>query len=1058
MDWNILGIEETKDKAAITAAYREKLKTVNPEDSPEEFMALRESYEEALKLADEEEKPKEEDNSPLGLWKKELSDIYEDLGRRIDVSEWTRLMNEDICLALDTRADCEEAMLAFFMEHFHVPQKVWIYLDSEFSFIERKEELYEKYPKDFVDYVIINGIKLGERLPYSLFYPGKSGKDSDTYISLFNKASRTPWAEEGPVFDEMNKLSERHPYGDTMMIRCRMDTENIDLMDDLKAVSDKYPGDGYLIMEVAEAMYGKERWSECEEWCQKVSKDDPDYYHSLRLRSYSLAKQEKFEDAIKVLHIMMSEAGGDRKQLYELSELRKEWNQSLITKYEEELKERPDDDHLLFDLAWCYLQNDRNEDCLKLAEKIKEDSLDVFDYNNLMGQTYLSLSRPLDALPCIEKLIDYLKDLKPDGTEETDRRISRFQEMNARRAACLYEAGRVDEAISAYKEAEAIDPNDGETLTEITQIYMHKKDYESAYEYAKKLVAARPGSYHGYLLLAYCCFELRKDGDAFDAINRAISMDGSDLSSYILKLRILIRNGVYDEAHSLIDYLRENGVNDAAVLEACEAMLYEQEDGDQKEALKKYEAVVKKVEEQDQYIGFENEVYYRMASLTAAIADSENRVARKEILALLEKSLKYAPDDPDALDYKAWLLKKEGKLEESLEIYKGLEKLQRNNLDVERQIAEIYYSDLDFKAPQSLEYYQKLLADKETADYHFYVGMCYFYMDDYDNAIKHFLREQEMEPDVLDGYYRLSHVYLALGRNEEALKEAKKVIDIIKDKEEDQSRYYIHLARIYRRMRMPSEAIEAIRTALDKYGYAKANKDMFEIAIQFGLWQEAENILKRWKVNRDQAKDWSGKEAMFLALKGEKLRSKLYFADKAAVMNKDDLELMKMIFGSTDKAVKEELKIRKQRLSDALKNGWDLYQVYSNYAFSLLKAGETDKAKEMAANALTAIDKEQPPNHRYMALYESKKAADLAMTGRIEEAKLLLEKVRTMPLCENCNYPSCKDADIYAVEIAVAEGKYKQALEMSEDFLKKWPDETDFLILKNYLISKGLDK
>ena len=42
MDWTLLGIEETKDKEAITAAYREKLKGINPEDRPEEFMALRE--------------------------------------------------------------------------------------------------------------------------------------------------------------------------------------------------------------------------------------------------------------------------------------------------------------------------------------------------------------------------------------------------------------------------------------------------------------------------------------------------------------------------------------------------------------------------------------------------------------------------------------------------------------------------------------------------------------------------------------------------------------------------------------------------------------------------------------------------------------------------------------------------------------------------------------------------------------------------------------------------------------------------------------------------------
>ena len=36
--WNILGIEKTKDTSEITAAYRTRLRQVNPEDDPEGFM------------------------------------------------------------------------------------------------------------------------------------------------------------------------------------------------------------------------------------------------------------------------------------------------------------------------------------------------------------------------------------------------------------------------------------------------------------------------------------------------------------------------------------------------------------------------------------------------------------------------------------------------------------------------------------------------------------------------------------------------------------------------------------------------------------------------------------------------------------------------------------------------------------------------------------------------------------------------------------------------------------------------------------------------------------
>ena len=52
--WMILGIEPTKDKKEITAAYRAKLSDTNPEDKPEEFKKLRNAYEEALKYAKQE--------------------------------------------------------------------------------------------------------------------------------------------------------------------------------------------------------------------------------------------------------------------------------------------------------------------------------------------------------------------------------------------------------------------------------------------------------------------------------------------------------------------------------------------------------------------------------------------------------------------------------------------------------------------------------------------------------------------------------------------------------------------------------------------------------------------------------------------------------------------------------------------------------------------------------------------------------------------------------------------------------------------------------------------
>ena len=55
--WDILGIKETKDKAQIQIAYREKLAVTNPEDHPQEFMELRSALEAAMKVAEQRGSP-----------------------------------------------------------------------------------------------------------------------------------------------------------------------------------------------------------------------------------------------------------------------------------------------------------------------------------------------------------------------------------------------------------------------------------------------------------------------------------------------------------------------------------------------------------------------------------------------------------------------------------------------------------------------------------------------------------------------------------------------------------------------------------------------------------------------------------------------------------------------------------------------------------------------------------------------------------------------------------------------------------------------------------------
>ena len=49
--WDILGLAPTKDLGAIRRAYAAAAAQYNPEEHPEEFLAVRQAYEQALEQA-----------------------------------------------------------------------------------------------------------------------------------------------------------------------------------------------------------------------------------------------------------------------------------------------------------------------------------------------------------------------------------------------------------------------------------------------------------------------------------------------------------------------------------------------------------------------------------------------------------------------------------------------------------------------------------------------------------------------------------------------------------------------------------------------------------------------------------------------------------------------------------------------------------------------------------------------------------------------------------------------------------------------------------------------
>ena len=1052
MNWKLLGIEPTKDKTAITAAYRAQLTHTNPEDKPEEFKALRAAYEEALQLAQQADAAPAHDESPVGLWMEQVRGLYDDFARRIRPENWAELLAADVCTALDTRPQAEEALLRFLMQDFYLPQSVWQTLDSAFFWTERRGELYESYPNDFVDYAVMNGIRYPGTLPYELFVPGVSAADCDEYRRLYYQADRSALSELAPLLEQLAALSESHPYGQLLSYRLLLENgETEQGLEGYRRLAEAYPQDVKLQLEWAVQCMNREDWAAGECYLRRALALQPDHGQAGELLATCLANQGQYEEAKKRIFRLMDAAGGDQKRIYELRQMIQSWNEALIRTLEAQLEAAPADMALRSKLAWCYLQNGRENDALQLCRTIGPDYEDRYDYHNLYAKATYALGDYAAALTHLQAAAELLQAMEQDGTEETATRISSLPEKLQMQGSCLISMGRTEEAVQKCEQALALAPDNPEVLTYMGRLLCSVGDNNRAAEMFAKVTDLLPGAYHGFYLLAQTLFDLGRDRDAFAAVNRALELEGGDLGVYLLKMRILLRNGAWEAVRSTLDFLRQHGVSDEINTVWCEAQLLEQGEGHKEQALELYRALAARVESGES-LQDAAKLYFRLLCLEAEHLDANKSEDRAAMLELAEKGLAHDENDLPCLDYKAWLLKRDGRREEALTLYHRLEAVSRRSLSVERELAELYYQDLDKDADKALHYYQMLLAEEERADDLFYAATCCRYLEQYAESERYFLRLQEVAPEDVDGYNGLSFLYDTMKRYEESLAQIDRVIGIIRTWEGNRSGYYYHKARILRRLNRPEEALAVIDELTEKYGNEDVFEEKFEICCQFGLWEQAAQLLKEWRRSGTKKARLQAAVIDLQLYSGQIDKARAALRSAAGKMNAGDAERLTLLMGELDGDEAAQMSIWEKRLP----NRQDTTHELMNMAQVQWWNGHYDKAREYAQLALNQIDELLPRRRKSAALYRSRRSLVLAILGRFDEAVAELAAVRELPLCETCSYCACKDADIFEANIEEIRGNWPRALELHRAGAERWHDDMDFVSGARRMIRKGL--
>ncbi|MBQ4344043.1 MAG: tetratricopeptide repeat protein [Erysipelotrichaceae bacterium] len=1040
LNWMILGIEPTKNKELIVSAYRKQLLNVNPEDKPEEFKELRAAYEEALKWADLNDSPNHQNNDPVQLWLDQIHSLYNDFSRRIVPENWEKLLLHDVLTALDTRPLAEDALLNFLKENFYIPQSVWIVLNKTFLWTERKEELDEAYPKDFIQYAVLNGIRYPENLPYHLFQPGISANDCDEFRRIYYQASQSSPDEMSSLVEKLNSLSEHHPYGDLLTYHLMIENGDQAGIAGLKKLADTYPQDLKLQLEWAAQCMKLADWSQAATYTRSILSVFPDAVQAKSMLANCLANQGHYEEAKKLVFQLMDDAGGDQKRIYELNQLIQKWNENLIQILEKQLQQSPDSIKTKLQLGWCYLQNNRSQDTLQLCQAVSPEYEDQYDYHNIIAKALYSLADYTNAFSHLKKTVEILQSMEPDGTEQTETRIQSLPEKLQMQGSCLINMGYLDEAIHKYEQALELAPENPEVLTHMGRLLNYIGKHERAIEIYEKLTAIMPDSYHGFYLLSQTLYDLGRDRDAFESVNRALELEGGDLNVYLLKIRILLRNGAWQGARSLINFLHQHGITDDFNTLWCEAQLFEQGENNKEKALELYRMLASRIEKGEPFQEA-SKLYFRLLCLEAEKLDANKSEDRAKMLELAEKGLSYDENDFSCLDYKAWLLKRDGQREEALAIYHRLEAVPRRSMNVEEELAQLYYNDLNRDADKALHYYKKLLANSEKPVYLFYAGTCCRYLNQWNEAEQYFLRLQEIAPNDVDGYNGMSFLYEKMKQYDDALVQINKVLELIQDWEGNQSRFYYHKSRILRRLNQPIEAMSVIDELTEKYGNENSYQEKFEICCQFGLWERAKQLLKDWRQNGSK-KNRQYAASIDLKLfsgKIDEARSDLKKASKK--LNASDYERLSLLIGELDGEEDIQMSIWKKRAEKRQDKTHELM----NMAQVQWWNGHYDKAREYAQEALNQLEELIPNKKNFEALYRGRRALSLAILGRFEEAVLELQYVRRLPLCENCNYCSCKDADIFEANMEELRGNWSEALRLHRAGAEQWPDDMDFV-------------
>lgn len=661
--WNVLKIEQTKDKDALKKAYRMRLSSVNPEDDAEGFMELRKAYEEALRLADipdvtEEESDKEEEGEDS--LSSSLLAIYNDFEKRINPDVWQELFNTDIFVSLDTGKDSFFELLRFLMDHVFIPQKVWKLIVEQFGIEEQKKELSEYFPDNFIEY-ILNNARFDDIINYDCFelLQPAGAEEIDDYIrSYFNLDRAVRQREKEKAYKLINEMPSdtiSHPYFKLMQLRLTLqdiverfeqkkesmsestlEETNLDtlfateyaselqtLYITASSLADTYPNDITILHFCGDLACSMQDFDAAKRYYNQAKQIAPDNYYVKAKHAELMFRTGSYKEARDTYMELLKENHYDNN--VRIGMIRA--NQKMIEENEKLLAENPDDNTARMEIAWSRYQSYQFKEAVAFLTSFSPDEEQKFEYYNVLGRCYLGINDYEHALRCFlawKNLIEMLPE--DDFSEENEKKRKRYPYVHFLIGDCYLKLKKYEDARSCFQFA--IERQHDEIMLcyeAFCELEYLTGNYTDCLKACDTLLEKDSRDFIGYIFKAKACEKLNYLQDAFHACEQAISLYPYLSDPYALKVKIFLKSNQRVHAEEVIRRFDELNMESDTIDYYRARMLYS--DGQIDETIDCLKKITKRSTEDNSDMEKFEDIYFLLGFCYERKKDYEQEIA-----------------------------------------------------------------------------------------------------------------------------------------------------------------------------------------------------------------------------------------------------------------------------------------------------------------------------------------------------------------------------------------------------------------------------------------------